>query len=57
LATPISYKGDEILHVSRIVLEISILGYFCGFGATFRVFSYFWRKILHIFFLSDPDFL
>jgi len=41
LATTISYKGDEILRLSPLVIEIAIL----GFGATFGVFSYLQRKI------------
>jgi len=54
LATPSSYKGDEISHVSRIVFEILILGYFgilgvLGYLATSDAKS----DIL----LSDPDFL
>jgi len=55
-APPISYKGDEILHLPRIVIKIPILGYlgfleFLGYLATSGA------KSDVIFLLSDPNFL
>ena len=46
-ATPISYKGEEISRLSRLVIQIPTSGHFgvwgfCHFGG---VFSYFWGKI------------
>jgi len=54
LAIPISYKGNEISRVSRIVFEIPILGYFrvyslcCVCLVTFCAF-------LHLNFSSTPN--
>jgi len=42
-AIPISYKGDEISHISHI-FEIPFWA-ILGFGATFGVFSYLQCKI------------
>jgi len=50
LATPISYKGDKILRLSRLVIEIPIWG-FWGYLATSGA------KSDVMFLLSDPDFL
>ena len=54
--TPISYMGDEISRLSRLVIEIPIFGYlevlrFLGYLATSDA------KSDVIFLLSDPDFL
>jgi len=52
-ATPISYKGDETLRLSCLVIEIPILGYLgvWGYLATSGV------KSDVIFLLSDSNFL
>ena len=51
--TPISYYGDEISRLSRLVIEIPILGYLgvWGYIATSGA------KSDVIFLLGDPDFL
>jgi len=55
-ATPISYKGDEISRLSRLVVETPILGFLGVFG----VLGYLPTsdaKSDVILLLSDPDFL
>ena len=55
LATPISYKGDNISHLSRLVIEIPILGYLGVFGVL-GVFSYLRCKIWHHILARWPRF-
>jgi len=38
-ATPISYKGDEISRLTRLIIKIPIVGYF-GILGVFRYFGY-----------------
>jgi len=55
-ATPISYKCDEISRLSRLVIEIPIMGYL----GVFRFWGYLATSDANscvIFLLSDPDFL
>ena len=55
-AAPISYEGDEISRLSRLVIEIPILGYLGVFlGEGYLATS--GAKSDVIFLLSDPDFL
>ena len=57
-ATPISYYGDEISRLSRVVIEIPILGYLGVLGE--GVWGYLATsdaKSDVIFLLGDPDFV
>jgi len=55
-AIPISYKCDKILHLSRLVIGILILGYI-GVFRVLQVFSYLWCKIWRHVLALRPWFL
>jgi len=56
LSDPISYEGDEISHLSRLVIEIPILGYL-GVFRVLGVFSYLQCKMWHHILAVWPRFL
>jgi len=55
-ATPISYYGDEISRLSRLVIEIPILGYLWVLGVLGYVATSSAKSDV-MFLLGDPDFL
>jgi len=57
LATPISYYGDEISRLSRLVIEIPILGHFGVLGVFWGYVATSSAKSDVIFLLGDPNFL